>query len=731
MFRRNLILFLGACLVAALGLPGSELLAQDTETPEEEVAQEDEDLDFEPEPMSPREALFLAIELKDIEAARQALRQGADEEISLGDPSPLATAALHNDLLMVRLLLSFGGNPGAAEDSPLEEAIRNENAQMVALFLRSGAEVPHAERGRELFWLAQRGEQALELSGILLDHSGNPDSCLTAAAQHGRVDVMRFCLSRGGDVGAMPEDLNILSVALQTGDADFVAQIVGEGLQDKVVAGALPDAIIVGDLDLVRKAAASGAELNFSHIESAVENKHPEICLFLLDQSEPEDPTVLAGGDVASLIQQTDDLGYLEVAAALRRKSGVSWLSFERLLPVAVIVLLLGSLIALLVKNLGRKREAAAHSSSITGSQDARQRSRPAKASIPLRRETSPSPIPSGAPPAQPGASSTGLGIPPVEAAPVQAMGTGQGPAVIEEPRAQAVPVSQPLAPAPIPTTVVDPPAPDPAANYATTVLRIDQLPLSVAPQSSVSQPSAPPSQVPPSPVPQSLDPQPPLPVPVPSPGHPSTASAAPVPAESWQVVPEPVAEAAQGPAKPLVVVDQTAPVIEARMPEVDLTRRADAVFEVARKAAGTGDGQRSIVLVTPQRIPMLYPCPTPETVPPGELAAAERLVPAAVPRNIVAIAFNDLEAANQEIRGAIPFFDLLRSLGFLGHTVWIFEGHVSAMQAGCQEADLLIVDDGMVPYLPGNWRSVASRSMRGAEVYIFERKTGTLRRLG
>ncbi|MEM7356704.1 MAG: ankyrin repeat domain-containing protein, partial [Acidobacteriota bacterium] len=113
----------------------------------------------ETDPISPREALFLAIELKDAEAARRALRDGGDEEINLGDPSPLATAALHNDLRMVVLLLDFGGNPGATIDSPLEEAIRHENTQMVQLFLESGARVPAGARGQELFQLAQRGSR--------------------------------------------------------------------------------------------------------------------------------------------------------------------------------------------------------------------------------------------------------------------------------------------------------------------------------------------------------------------------------------------------------------------------------------------------------------------------------------------------------------------------------------------------------------------------------------------
>ena len=51
-------------------------------------------------------------------------------------------------------------------------------------------------------------------------------------------------------------------------------------------------------------------------------------------------------------------------------------------------------------------------------------------------------------------------------------------------------------------------------------------------------------------------------------------------------------------------------------------------------------------------------------------------------------------------------------------------------MTAGCRDADVLIVDDGMIRYLPGNWRSVASRVMRGDDVIVFERATGALRRL-
>ena len=171
-------------------------------------------------------------------------------------------------------------------------------------------------------------------------------------------------------------------------------------------------------------------------------------------------------------------------------------------------------------------------------------------------------------------------------------------------------------------------------------------------------------------------------------------------------------------------------------MPDVDLSRDVEAVFEATRKlASGETPGpdaaaRRQIVLVTPERVTMLYPCPEPGAVPPSDLDPVRELVPAGSSRNVAAIAYTDLDAPNAAVTSSIPFFDVLRLLGCLGHAVWIFEGHVSAMAAGCREADVLIVDDGMMRYLPGNWRSVAARVMRGSQVFAFERKTGTLRRL-
>ncbi len=619
------------CLLLASMAPAQD--EPDSPVDPERAREEAQEVIPPQEPMNPREELFLAIELKDLAAARRALEQGADLEINDGVPSALATAALYDDLRMVDLLLEFGADPVALEDSPLEEAIRRENARMVELLMRSGARVPPAAAGQQLFRLAQRGDGARRLSEILLDHGADPNLCLAAATVGARIDLMKLCLGRQAEVGELPAELNALSVALASGEPEILELILAQGPGAETLAGALVDAIAAGRMDLVQRAVAAGARPAYEHVEAAIDNGQTEICLFLLEQSPPDDPSLLAGGDAAALIQRASDLGFEEIAEALERKSGVSVWQKAPWLPTLAGVLLAAVLGGLALNWLIRGRRAAS-------------------AGVPA----------AGVPAA---------GVPP----------TRLGGVLDRSPRA---------------------PAPTPPAS--------PQKQSRPAPAAAASS----------------------------SPVEP----AAPSPAGDggWQLVPEPVAEALPAglSEEPLVasVGGDGAPAAEIQMPAVDLSRDAAAVFAAARQASSgetvrpDAPDRRQLVLVTPSRVTMLHSCPAPGSLASRELAAAERIAPASPARNIAVIAYTELDPMSTEVTTAIPFFDLLQKLGYLGHAVWIFEGHVSAMAPGCQDADVLIVDDGMMPYLPGNWRSVATRAMRGNEVHLFERKTGALRKL-
>ncbi len=549
------------------------------------------------EPMTLREELFLAIELRDANAARAAIERGADREINLGDPSPLATAALHDNLRMVVLLLESGGDPAATLDNPLEEAVRNENSRMVELLMRSGARVGDGPLGAELFRLAQRGGAAKELSRILLDHGGAPGQCLTAATAQARVELMKYCLRRGADPTQLPVALDVLGVALASDDPEAVDLVLAGGVTEPMRVAAFAEAVAAGRVDLAEQALAAGAVPAFEHVEAAIENSRPEMALFLLDREPVDGASLLAGGDAAALRQRASDLGFDRVAAAIQQKSGGALWNLGRGWPMALGLVAATGLIWLLARR--------------------RDRPPPPPAAEPSQRRSRASRRPAAPRPAAP------------------------------------------RPPAPSPETATES-APAPARRDT------QPRPPAAAPAAAAARPPAP---------------------------------------------------------------------VELRMPEVDLSRDADKVFDAAR-AASSGETVRpdapdraQIVLVTPARITMLQSCPAPGSLKPEQLAAAEQLATAPA-RNVAVIAFTDLDAMSQQIEQAIPFFELLRKLGYLGHAVWIFEGHVSAMAAGCRDADLLIVDDGMIPYLPGNWRSVASGVMRGSDIHLFERQTGALRRL-
>jgi hypothetical protein len=171
-------------------------------------------------------------------------------------------------------------------------------------------------------------------------------------------------------------------------------------------------------------------------------------------------------------------------------------------------------------------------------------------------------------------------------------------------------------------------------------------------------------------------------------------------------------------------------------MPEVDEVPNIDEVFERARKAAA-GEGEqppgppgRHVIVVTPGRMLMLNPCPPPGSMPQKQVASMEQMISPKVKRNIAAIAYTELSDVRKDISKAIPFFGFLLGFAYIGHSVWVFEGHSSALAAGCRDADVLIVDDDMIPHLQKDWVAIASAVMRKREIYMHDRATYSLRRV-
>jgi hypothetical protein len=179
-------------------------------------------------------------------------------------------------------------------------------------------------------------------------------------------------------------------------------------------------------------------------------------------------------------------------------------------------------------------------------------------------------------------------------------------------------------------------------------------------------------------------------------------------------------------------------------MPEVDVRQDIARYFARARELVsahepGDHPDQRYVVLITPGRLLLPLACPKPGSIAPEMVQSVARLAPAVPPRQISVIAFTELFPAQvaqgpgsvANVARLIPFLGYILGLGYIGHTVTIFEGHPSALRAGCQDVDLLVVDKAMVPCLQKDWASVALGVMRGpAPAILVFGRDGSLSRI-
>ncbi len=165
-------------------------------------------------------------------------------------------------------------------------------------------------------------------------------------------------------------------------------------------------------------------------------------------------------------------------------------------------------------------------------------------------------------------------------------------------------------------------------------------------------------------------------------------------------------------------------------MPEVYIRPDIESVFSKARSASdNTREGEdglfrRQVVIVTPGRLLISKICPLPSEISAKEKSLLSSLISPQSPLNVAVIAFTYLESLKSDLLQAIPFFGYLLGFAALGHRVWVFEGHSSALTAGCRDADFLLVDREMQPFLGenDNWRITAQKVMRGQTIKIINR---------
>jgi hypothetical protein len=160
-----------------------------------------------------------------------------------------------------------------------------------------------------------------------------------------------------------------------------------------------------------------------------------------------------------------------------------------------------------------------------------------------------------------------------------------------------------------------------------------------------------------------------------------------------------------------------------------------DSIAEAAREEEKRRIGAAPVVaLVTPGRMILPIPCPPRGSLGPVLIAGVRLIVPEKEPQAITVIAFNDVLRADlpdgpkdqaitpELVNFLIPFLGYLLGMASTGHSVVVFEGHSSTLALACRDADLLIVDDVILPHLQRDWVSLASGAMRKPRILVFGR---------
>lgn len=172
------------------------------------------------------------------------------------------------------------------------------------------------------------------------------------------------------------------------------------------------------------------------------------------------------------------------------------------------------------------------------------------------------------------------------------------------------------------------------------------------------------------------------------------------------------------------------ATLIPARMPTVSPHRDIRRCLADGRRLSAGTHGMRRVAIIAPDGTLVLVPVPDP-----GEAdQSLIRDVRAALAPQGEAVTGLTITAINstsgvqrlgrsfQKLLPLVPNLSYLIGAAYLGNTVVSFEGHPHVFAAGCEEADMLLLDDGMIPFLQSDWAAVALKTLRQPRIILFGR---------
>lgn len=170
---------------------------------------------------------------------------------------------------------------------------------------------------------------------------------------------------------------------------------------------------------------------------------------------------------------------------------------------------------------------------------------------------------------------------------------------------------------------------------------------------------------------------------------------------------------------------------LPARMPQVSPNRDIARCFAEARRASAGWNDRRWVVLVAPDGSLIKVPVPPPAEADQSLLRDVRKSLQPEGGEEVTGLTITSINCTAGVQKRARSFFQLLELVPNLSYlvgaaclenTVVAFEGHPGDFPAGVVGADVLIVDDGMVPFLQPDWAAIALKELRYPRILQFGR---------
>jgi hypothetical protein len=169
------------------------------------------------------------------------------------------------------------------------------------------------------------------------------------------------------------------------------------------------------------------------------------------------------------------------------------------------------------------------------------------------------------------------------------------------------------------------------------------------------------------------------------------------------------------------------------RMPEVavgpniaELFAQVRSMLPRDRRLGKVDAGEPWLGIVCPDRSYLLLTLPVAAEMPHELVEMNRACIPHTRPLHITAVSFTGLRPSS-DIK-SMPFIACILPLASIGHNIVVFEGHESGFEPALTDADVLVIDSGMLPFLQQDWFAVARRAFRDkGRIRMFDQKTKSL----